>query len=707
MSEIISRRKFLKLTGMGAAAAAVLTGCGPAARYVVRRPYADMPEFNETGKSTYYATTCRECPAGCGLILRTQEGRALKAEGNPAHPVSRGKICSRGLVGVQGLYNPDRIKAPLKRAQRGAAGEAMEWEAGLGVVKAALSGPGDKVAFYLGLAPDHLFDLVSELTQKIGAPAPVRYGALGMLEGRATLAEASKQFFGEAAFPYFDLGGADLVVSFGADFLETWLSPVAYARGYSQMRRFSAGIKPRGYMVSLDARRSLTAGAADEWYPVVPGAEGLAALALGKLIADRMGKDVPAFAGVDPAASASAAGVPIDRLHRLAEMAVTAKRSIFIPGGSALAHANGLAAARAILALNVLVGSVGQPGGLFLTPSGPESSPANDVVKLIERMKAGQVETLFIHGANPLFELPPSLGFTQALANVKQVISFASFPDETALQADYVLPDHTPLEAWGYQRTLAGSDRPIVSAAQPVVVPLYNTRAAADVLLSAGMLPYSDEVDFIQKKLLPLLAEKDSTIEATEIATFWAKFLQLGGWWKQQSALTAPPESVSALLENALEVQAPAGKEYHLITYPNQMGDGSGANRPWLQETPSASTTVMWNSWVEINPLTAEKLGLKDDDIVTIKSAAGEVEAIVYQYPAIRPDTIAIPFGQGHTALGRWAEGRGCNPAALIPLVLNEAGDLAFGDTTITITPTGKRRQLARYESREGVYGEH
>ncbi len=128
MSDSISRRDFLKLTGLGAAAT-VLTGCGPATRYVVRLPYYDMPEYSKMGESTYFATTCTECPAGCGLIMRTFEGRAIKAEGNPNHPVNHGKLCSRGLVGVQGLYNPDRIKGPgqTRRTRRSRAhGHGLE-----------------------------------------------------------------------------------------------------------------------------------------------------------------------------------------------------------------------------------------------------------------------------------------------------------------------------------------------------------------------------------------------------------------------------------------------------------------------------------------------------------------------------------------------------------------------------------------------------
>lgn len=704
MSDTISRRNFLKLSGLSAAAA-VLTGCGPAARYVTRRPYYEMPEYAVLGESTYFATTCTECPAGCGLILRTFEGRALKAEGNPAHPVNRGKLCSRGLTGVQGLYNPDRIQRPGKRTRRGdPALEPMDWDSALGVVHEALNGAGAGVAFYLGLAPDHLYDLVLELTQTIGAPPPVRFGALGMFESRATLVEAVRQVFGEARFPYFDLAGADVVVSFGANFLETWLSPVAYTRGFSQFRR--ADGKKRGYLVSFEARRSLTSGVADEWLPVPPGTEGQIALALGSLLQGKGWKVPMDVSQVDVEASAAAAGISMGRLEQLADRIARAEHPLFIPGGQALAHAGGLVAARNILLLNLAAGNMGRPGGIFLSPSRPDSGSLREVQALIEQMRAGKVETLFIHGANPVFELPPALGFMEALANVPRVISFASFPDETALQSDYVLPDHTPLESWGYQRTLAGSDRMIFSSLQPVVVPLYDTRATADVLLSAGKLPYNDEVTFLQSKLATLLNEPGVTVEATEIATFWARYLQAGGWWSQQAGLTVPATQPDLQVGMAQGPSAPEG-QFHLITYPTHLGDGSGANRPWLQETPSPSTTVMWNTWVEVHPQLAEKLGLKDDDVVRVTSPSGSIEAVVYLFPAIRPDTVAIPFGQGHTALGRWAEGRGANPAALLGAQLNEAGDLAFGDVLVTLSPTGRRRPLSRLESRAGVYGEH
>ncbi len=214
----------------------------------------------------------------------------------------------------------------------------MDWNAALDVIRQALSASGENVAFYLGLAPDHLFDLVSELCEVIGAPAPVRYTALGMFDGRATLVEATRQVFGEALFPYFDIAGSDLVLSFGANFLETWLSPVAYTRDYSKFRRAAPPQKGRGYLVSFEPRRSQTSGVADEWYPVTPGSEGLVAQALGKLLAEKGWKMPVSFDAVDVDAAAGTAGITRERLEHVADLAANAARPLFIPGGNVAGH---------------------------------------------------------------------------------------------------------------------------------------------------------------------------------------------------------------------------------------------------------------------------------------------------------------------------------------------------------------------------------
>ena len=202
MSKNISRRDFLKLAGVGAATTAVLTGCGPASRYVTREPYTKMPEYTYNGLSTYYATTCRECSAGCGLVVRTMQGRALKVEGNQNNPVNLGKTCARGQATLHGLYNSNRVRGPIKHARGQSLYGAdhqdmlsnMSWDDAVQMVSDALSKnqPGE-IAFLIGMAPDHLFDLAIDLTKAVGAPAPVRFGALGMFEARATLIQAADE----------------------------------------------------------------------------------------------------------------------------------------------------------------------------------------------------------------------------------------------------------------------------------------------------------------------------------------------------------------------------------------------------------------------------------------------------------------------------------------------------------------------------------
>lgn len=714
MSKQISRRDFLKLATAGAATTAVLTGCGPTSRFVDREPYAKMPEYTYNGMSTYYATTCRECAAACGLVVRTMQGRAIKVEGNANNPVNLGKTCARGQATLQGLYNPDRVENPVKQG-RGSqlSKDILDWNAAIQVVSDALKNTNpSEIAFLMGMAPDHIFDLVSDLAKAIGAPAPIRFGALGMFEARATLSKAAENLFGKASMPFFDLENADVVLSFGANILETWISPVAFTRGFAKMRRGNP--ERRGYFVQFEPRMSQTASKADLWVPLRPGTEGLVALAIGRLVAEAKGGAIPtAFSSVDPAAVAEESGVELAVLQKIAQTFVNAHHPLAIPGGAALGQSNGLATAESVLALNAQVGNFGLPGGVFASPLAPAQgeyhrpASAKEMTDFIAKMKNGGVKVLFVHGVNPVFELPKHLGFAEALASVSQVISFATFSDETALAADYIFPDHHGLESWGYQRAVV-SAKPVLSGAQPVVAPYFNTRATADVFLAAApeSLPFADEVAFIQSKLTNLVGE-EGFFFAPEINSFTAYFQQNGGWWAVDPALSSP--SAATVLGKRLtpgKAEFAGEGEFFFLPFVSPTMGEAGANKPWLQELADPTTTVMWNTWVEMNPETGHELGFENDDVVEIVSEAGSVEAPVYLYPAIRPDVIAMPFGQGHTAYGQFAAGRGVNPADILGVHFNEAGDLAFAGMKVELRKTGKKQYLSRLESRIGVYGE-
>ncbi len=730
----LSRRIFLKMAGGAVATGAVAAVLPVAAQQIANQfePYVVPPEEALPGEATWYASTCRMCPAGCGIVVRTIDGWAKKIEGNLTYPLNQGKLCARGQAGVQVLYNPDRLKNAVRQNGRGSRQfETLYWEAALDEVLTKLeTADPAKIAFYAGTMPDHLYLLVSQWLAAIGAPPPLMYDLHTTLEGRATSLQTAEKLFGIAQMPVYDIANADVVLSFGANFVETWQSPVAYNRAYGQFRGQAGG---RGFFIQCEPRMSATAAVADEWVPLRPGMDGLVALALGRIIIEERLGTVGTFGqtfaglyrGVDVPTIAQATGLEVEQLRRLARILAEADRPVIIPGGYVAGQTNGFDSYQAIQTLNLVLSRLGRRGGVYLSQAAPAetlvTTPAPnsfaDVQMLVEQMDAGEVEVLFVHGANPVFELPQVAGFNEALAKVPFVVSFSSFVDETAVQADLILPDHTYLESWGYQVASPGADRPAVACQQPVVQPLYDTRSTASTILTlaqamggaaAETLPWGSEMLFLEDVSNALFGSSLNPYTANTASEFWATFRQHGGWWADRPLLQEP-EPVG-FGDKPIVVAAPefagSAREFPLILFPypsTLLSDGRGANLPWLQETPDPMTTAAWNTWVEINPVTAHQYHLHNNDVIKIVSPQGEIEAIVVEYPGIRPDVIGIPVGQGHEDYGRYATKRGHNPIDLLaPLADSESGTLAWGATRVRIERTERTHTLARLENLHG-----
>ncbi|OGT26141.1 MAG: hypothetical protein A2Z17_07805 [Gammaproteobacteria bacterium RBG_16_66_13] len=730
MTRRVSRRDFLRV----AAGAAALTGLSPAARRVAIEPFARSPEEALPGQEAWYASTCRQCAAGCGIVVRVSNGRARKIEGNPLHPLNRGKLCARGQAGLQVLYNPDRLKNAVR--QTGGRGsrqfEPLAWDRALDLLAEKITSLGNpqRLLFLGGLMPDPLYRLTSRWLESFGAPPPLLFDLHSALEGRATAERLSQVFFGERELPLYDLARADVAFSFGANLVETWLSPVAQSIAYGDMRQGGSG--GRGLLVQFEPRLSATAASADEWVPVPPGAEGFVALGIGRLIVEEklghVGSHRPhaaLYQDVDVREMAAASQIPVETLRRLAILFADADRAVAIPGGYLGGQSNGFASMQAVQALNLLVAQFGRVGGVFLSHPGPtgatRQAPSVDsfdrVQEAIGRMREGRVDLVLVHGANPVFDIPAQAGFAEAMAQVPYVVSFSPFVDETAVRADLILPDHTYLESWGYQVPSPGSDRPTVGSQQPVVRPLYDTRATADVLLTlaarqggavAEAIPWPDEVSLLEEVASELQSSSLSAFEAPSQGSFWAQWRQYGGWWSER-AIPREPEPTEVVTV-PLPRRAPTfeGDEtdypFHLYPYPSvALSDGRGAHLPWLQETPDPMTTARWGTWVELNPSAAADLGVANDDIVRVVSPHGSLEAPVVVYPGLRPDVVAMPVGQGHTDYGRFAERRGVNPIDLLaPATDPDTGALAWGATRVRLEATGGRQPLARLESLDG-----
>jgi anaerobic selenocysteine-containing dehydrogenase len=725
---LLRRREFL-LASSAAAGAVLFAGCVPPQRELEAESRVLQAEDVLSAYDNWYATTCRGCEAGCGVVVRVVDGRARKVEGNPDHPVNRGKLCARGQALVQEQYHPDRIRGPLRRdpsARGGASFEPVAWDVGLDALVARLrdiaaQGRAGDVSLITPPLGGHRAFLVDRFARAYGLKwlpfEPV---------GEAPLREAARRVFGAADLPRFDIQNARTVLSFGADFLGSWLSPVRFGLEYGVFRQGSYDVRAfrprapgqaRGRLIHVDTRFSTTAASADEWVWVRPGAEGVLAVS----IAEALG--APGLAGFAAESTAARTGVAAERVRRIARELTDAAPSLVIGGGSAGTYTHGTEVLTAILGLNTRLGNVGRPGGVLPAPPSPvadlpprsPSRPLADWQDLVARMQDGREQAvLFVGGANPVYGLPAALGFPDALRHVPFVASFGSFPDESTLLADLVLPSSLPLEDWGDDVPDPGVGAAVLSVQQPVVQALFDTRGVWDVLLTLAdelgdplrqALPWPTFKDLLRDQLAGLAQAGRGSVQARNPEQFWGQLLQHGGWWDDNAgpptagAASQTPTPVATLPEPRFAGD-PAGYPFVLVPFRhNTLGAGEAAHLPWLQAAPDPITSVTWQTWAELNPRVAADLGVVEGDVVAVASEYGRVDVPVYVSPAAPPEVLAMPLGQGHSGFGRWARQRGANPLQLLaPLSDAATGALAYGSTRVAVSKTGRRVALPKLE---------
>jgi anaerobic selenocysteine-containing dehydrogenase len=543
-----------------------------------------------------------------------------------------------------------------------------------------------------------------------------------------TLYAATERLFGEQRLPYYDIANASYLLSFGADYLGNWLSPVHFGLGYGHSRQDrDAG---RGRFVQIEPRMSLSGAAADEWIAARPGTEGILALGIAhQIVANSYdGDDRANWAQVleryTPGFVGDATGVPADTVVRLAAEFADADAGLAIGGDATGNHTNGVDALIAVNTLNYLAGNIGRVGGVVFNPDSVFDTVPNahragyrQLAEFADDARAGKIDILIVNNTNPVFTLPAASGFAEALENIPLIVSLSSFIDETTAHADLILPSHTYLESWGDHAPDPGVGFPVAAISQPVSAPLYNTRATGDIVLDisrrlgfAETMPWSDMETYLKDGWRRIYDRGTKDGETESFDTFWRSILQAGVWGensKREQQSFAPAGTVIDKIGVALPEFAGDEDEFPFVLFPyvsNSLRDGRGANLPWLQELPDPLTSVVYGSWVEVNPQTAKRLKVREGDVVTVESPHGRLTAPVFVYQAIRPDVIAMPIGQGHTAYGRYAQNRGANPISILaPQEETVTGSLACHSTRIRLIPTGRRVKLVKTggESRE------
>lgn len=704
----LSRRQFLK--ALGFAGCTTLTGCSSKVRHLI--PYVIPPEDIVPGEATWYASTCRECPAGCGMLVKNRDGHIIKVEGNPLHPVNTGRLCARGQASVQGLYNPDRYARPMMRDKTGAL-RPTTWAAAEKDAIGRLSAARGKgaVVFMSHLMTGTEQDLAERWTKALGGQYVV-YEPLAY----EPLRKANRLVFGTDRIPNYRIEEADFLLSFGADILETWLSNVQFARQFTSFHE--PGRTGKNFFAYVGPRLSMTAANADQWIRVPLGGARYVALGLLRMLLGQSrsaGLQAPpglaaALADYTPRLVEERTGVEAGVLTALARRFSRARRPLVLAEGTGFSDPDALDTA---LAANVMC-TLTFGTHRLLDFSDPLSlgrvSPSAEVKAVVDRMSAGEVSALVVYRANPAYSLPPSWGFEKALGKVDVTMSFSSFPDETTERTGLIMPADTFLESWADYSPRAR----VTGLLQPAMGRLFDTRPLGDILLATGkgIAPGAfPEPDFYAVLRNSWEGKRRSRNAHAPAEAFWQQCLQRGGSWRQGKAPASGLHGKSARFTFAPPPRAPASGNaagFDFFSYPTiQLFDGSLANRPFLQEMPDPVTMIAWDGWVEINPETAAAMKIKKGDIIVLNADGRRVEAPAFPFFGVLPGTLAMPIGHGHTkAFGRYAgAGPAGNPRDLFSGALDRAGGILRTLSAVTLEKTDRSAAIANADGSAYQHG--
>ncbi len=739
----LTRRNFLAWAGLSAVGA-VACDVFQEGELRIQSP-RDLPEDLVKGRDNWYATLGRQSTGGEGVIVRVMEGRAKKIQGNPKYPVNRGKqgVCSE--AGLQALYHPDRISGPMRRTGPRGSGQfqSIAWEPeALDILKRELQNHGQDMVLITEPLRGHLGMIAERFAASIGG----KHLGFETLDN-TTYRAAIKQVFGQDLLPDFDIANANFLLSFGADFLSTWGSTTRLSTAYGEFRQ-GAGRQERGTLVQVDPRFSLTAANADRWLPIKPGMEGYLALSLAYVIISEglqaPGVNVDALTGGQgaaaleayrPEAVAAMLELPpeIHEGHSAAEFVrelahdfAGHRPSIAIGGDNAGAHTNGLFNLQAIYALNYLVGSVGETGGIRFNPGSPlRDLPATanvgslqDWAEVANSIRSGRTRLVLLHDADPVHGLPASVDFAGALNRDEVfIVSFSPFLNETSIMADLILPDRVFLEDWGDDIPEPGPGHQIIGMQQPVVNPLsdLDPRSFGDLMLSMAQemgqesaLPWTGVEAALRESVDRLFdLNRGTSREVDSAGALWSLMLQQGGWWSESDTGPTPNAPSGLLNQIAASGSEPgfAGSgDYYLLPFAhNSLLDGRNAHLPWMQAVPDPITTITWQTWVEINHRRAAELNLREGDVVRIESADGYITALVYPNPALPPNVVAVPLGQGRYSGSQYVSGSDPRESSNVMDLLSpgqtaETGALAWAANRVRIVPTGESLKVSKFE---------
>ena len=715
----INRREFLSLSGKSAAGAVIFAACSiPEQELIVQSP-VDMPEDLVRGIDSWYATSWSEGASGDGVLVRVLEGRIKKLKGNPDHPVNRGGARSNLDASIQLHYNPDRLHAPKVRRSKDGIQSNTSFSEMDKFVKEATS-KGKKIV----VVSNPTRSTEGWVSEKFAESRGGRYLTFEALD-QTNLHNALNELFDTDEIPHFDIAHADNVLSFGADWIENWISPAQYGHALGELRSGN-----RGFFAHVEPRFSLTSANSDIWMSPYPGTESDIALSIANVIIKE--KLVPESQinefisklpegkiefGYSPEDVEKRTGVSKEKIKEIAHK-ISTGNSVVFAGGSTSAYTNGKFNTYVVYALNILLGSVGKVGGLILNPEvskeniggSTKSNTIKDWQEEIAQWRAGYVDTVIIKGVDLVYSMPNSLDIKGALKNVETVISFGNIMNETLESSDVVIPETTFFEEWGSEIPNPLPGYMTVSLQQPVVVK-EGPGAAGAISYVDKLLELEPSISGSNKSLVKKVFDNEynesnntGSIKAENKNSFMNGVQQRGGYWNK--SVTAEQKKIR--LKNPFDFEgnnnfsqtdSNYGEEFYLIPFTNVLMDGKLSNSPLAQQAADGITSAAWQTWVEINNHQAEEMGIEEGDIIYLKSDSGEIKCLAYPHPAVQPGTLCVPTGLGTEKGGRYSEDRGSNVLKILSGIIDEeSGSLAWASTKVSLKRAGGNEKLPKFE---------
>jgi Fe-S-cluster-containing dehydrogenase component/anaerobic selenocysteine-containing dehydrogenase len=692
----IDRRDFMRLFSASTLVSAAACVRRPEEKAV---PFVNQAVDHVVSEPDHYASTCGECHAACGVIVKTNGGRPTKIEGHAAHPISRGATCALGQSTLQSLYHPERRQKPLMRVSN--RDDLAEWDEVFERLGARV-GKAKNVAIWTGASTGHRRGFFKYFLEHIGHKGSnvYTYDANPLLSSQSKAHEIA---FGAAGMPRVDLVAAKTIVGIGSDFLDVGISPVHYSKEYSASHSYRLG--QMGLFVQFESILTNTGARAHDRYVIPAGSELIVALLLVRALLNHSASKGSASerAQISQALEANRSamdaavndlGVTAQDFDKVAGQ-LLADRSVVLCGSTASGDFETSLQLAGIMA-NLLIGAYGST--LHLDRAWHQS-PVNsgDLERFIT--DAAQIDLLIVVDSNPVFSVPAAFGLAEVLKKIPTVVSIQSQNTETDNLAQFVLPGRHYLESWGDEQPIAG----FWSIRQPTIRPTTDSRQAEDVLLwlAAAMTKptaYREYREYLRERwqVVHKTAQSDKDFE-----TFWGEALRRGFHVNLQKRTVRPFSLASSALKTKARVQG------MVLVSPldKRMLDGRGADRPILQEVGDSLSTVTWDNWVAIHPKTAKAMGLKRNDLLKVETEYGSVEAALYPMPGMHRDAVAIYRGHGRAkGVNKVTDGFGVDPSPLFAKAIDaECGAPVTSGISVKISSTAKTHALAAMQKHNDI----